>query len=94
MQIRFLHDPDTEEPHIYNHGVTELEVIEVLSSSPLTLHAGEGAFMALGQTASGRYLKVVYRDDPEDDDIFVITAIPLQGKALKAFRRRRRRRGK
>jgi hypothetical protein len=30
MNIRFYRDPATGEPHIYNHGVTEEEVEEVL----------------------------------------------------------------
>ena len=30
MKIRFYVDPVTGEPHIYNHGVTEEEVEEVL----------------------------------------------------------------
>jgi hypothetical protein len=30
MKIRFYHDPDTGEPHIYGHGVDEDEVADVL----------------------------------------------------------------
>jgi hypothetical protein len=30
MKIRFYLDPETEEPHIYGHGVTEDEVRDVL----------------------------------------------------------------
>ena len=44
----------------------------------------------LGQTFSGRYLKVVYVPDPEPDSVFVITAYELTGKPLAALRRRRR----
>jgi hypothetical protein len=50
----------------------------------------EGARLALGQTASGRYLRVIYMPDPEPDTVFVITAYDLTGKALAAFRRRKR----
>ncbi len=90
MQVRFHRDPDTELPHIYNHGVSEDEVLQVLEGAPLKLHSREGAFSALGQTLAGRYLKVTYRQD--DDGIFVITAIQLTGNALRAYRRRRRKR--
>jgi hypothetical protein len=45
--------------------------------------------MALGQTAAGRYLKVIYRK--KADEILVITAYDLRGKELIAYRRRRRR---
>ena len=50
----------------------------------------EGARLALGQTASGRYLRVIYVPDPEPDIVFVITAYDLTRKALAAFRRRNR----
>jgi hypothetical protein len=48
--------------------------------------------MKLGQTAAGRYLQVIYVPDEDGEGIFVITAVDLQGKAKKAFRRRQRRR--
>jgi len=50
----------------------------------------EGARVALGQTGSGRYLRVIYVTDREPDSVFVITAYDLIGKPLAAFRRRRR----
>lgn len=48
----------------------------------------DGSRVALGQTASGRYLRVIYV--PEPDGIFVITAYELTGKPLTAYKRRRR----
>lgn len=63
-------------------------------------HPGEdeacsgGSRQALGKTAEGRFLRVVYMPDDEGDGVFVVTAYPLDGKQLKAFRRRQRRRGK
>jgi uncharacterized DUF497 family protein len=89
MQITFYHDADTDQPHILNHGVEEREVFEVFRRSPLHLHAKQGSMMALGQTAAGRYLKVIYRK--KADEILVITAYDLRGKELIAYRRRRRR---
>jgi hypothetical protein len=77
-------------PHISDHEVDEDEVIEILEK-PIEDRAGrEGSRIALGQTASGRYLRVIYVPDPEPDSVFVITAYELAGKALAAFRRRRR----
>jgi len=32
MNVRFYADPETEVPHIHNHGIDEKEVIDVLSS--------------------------------------------------------------
>ncbi len=46
---------------------------------------------ALGQTEAGRYLQVVYVPDAEPNSVFVITAYELKGKALAAYRRRRKR---
>lgn len=50
----------------------------------------EGSRVALGRTEAGRYLRVIYVPDPEPDSVFVITAYELTGKALAAFRRRRK----
>jgi hypothetical protein len=91
MQIRFLIDGDSELPHIYNHGVKEQEAIDVIERPGLLLNGVRGSLIALGQTAAGRYLKVIYRD--LRDELLVITAFDLDGKALKAYRRRRRGRG-
>jgi len=33
MDVRFYLDPETDEPHIYNHGIAEEEVVEALRSS-------------------------------------------------------------
>jgi hypothetical protein len=47
--------------------------------------------MKLGQTATGRYLQVIYVPDEDPESVFVITAHELQGKAKTAYRRRQRR---
>ena len=70
--------------------MNEDEVIEVLEKPGEDRAGREGARLALGQTASGRYLRVIYVPDPEPDSVFVITAYDLTGKALAAFRRRKR----
>ena len=53
---------------------------------------GEGSRIALGQTRAGRYLRVIYVPDPAPNSVFVITAYGFGPKALRALRRRRRRR--
>jgi hypothetical protein len=64
---------------------TKLDVLQ----KPGEDRAGlEGSRIALGQTASGRYLRVVYI--PEPDNVFVLTAFELTGKPLVAFRKRRK----
>jgi hypothetical protein len=92
MDIRFFKDPETDLPHVYDHNVDELDVMDVLHS-PLEDRAGtEGSRVAIGQTRAGRYLRVIYRRDQTGDGIFVITAYDLSANQLKALRRRQRRR--
>ncbi|MBY0507126.1 MAG: DUF4258 domain-containing protein [Bryobacteraceae bacterium] len=90
LHLRFYIDPTTGEPHIYGHGVSEDETLEVLERPGEDRQGREGSRVALGQTASGRYLRIVYVPDPEPDSVFVVTAYELSGKPLAAFRRRRK----
>jgi hypothetical protein len=46
----------------------------------------------VGRTAGGRLIRVIYAPDPVPDSVFVITAYPLGPAALRALRRRLRRR--
>jgi hypothetical protein len=94
MEIRYYEDPDTGMPHIYGHGVTEDEAQQILARPVENLGLEDDKRMALGKTRSGRHLCVVYVPDPEPNSVFVITAYEMRGKFLKAFRRRRRRRGR
>ena len=94
MNIRFYRDPETDAPHIYGHDVDEDEVADVLESPGEDRPGREGSRVAMGKTAAGRYLRVIYVPDPEPDSVFVITAYELRGKPLIAYRRRRRRKGK
>jgi hypothetical protein len=91
MELRFYIDPETGLPHIHGHGVKEHEVQEVLELSGEDRPGREGSRVALGQTRSGRYLRVIYVPDPDENSAFVISAYSLEGKQLTAYRRRRRR---
>jgi hypothetical protein len=91
MTLRFYVDPETGLPHLRRHGVTELEAEDVLSAPGEDRPGRDGARVAVGQTRDGRYVRVIYLDDPEPDGVFVITAYELKGKQLLAYRRRRRR---
>jgi hypothetical protein len=91
MEVRYFLDPETDQPHIYGHGVTEEEAERILRGPGEDLPAARGSRMKLGQTEAGRYLQVVYVPDEDGEGVFVITAYELKGKAKKAFRRRRRR---
>jgi uncharacterized DUF497 family protein len=89
LEIRFLCDADGS-THIHKHGVSEREAIRVFWGAKHRAPAKRGAKMALGQTDTGRFLKVIYK--PIDRGILIITAYDLRGKELKAFRRLVRRR--
>jgi len=90
VQARFYIDPATGSPHIHDHRVDEDEVIEVLGKPTEDRAGRDGARIALGKTAAGRHLRLIYVPDPELESVFVITAYELTGKPLAAFRRRRR----
>ena len=94
MEVRYYRDPETGLPHIHGHGVTEAEAEWILAHPAEDDACSGDSRQALGKTAEGRYLRVIYVPDEEGDGVFVVTAYPLAGKQLKAFRRRHRRRGR
>jgi len=91
MTLRFYIDPETDLPHIHSHDVSEEEVEEVLGQPIEDRPGSEGSRVALGQTHTGRYLRVIYVPDPLPDSVFVVTSYELGPKAKRALRRRRRR---
>jgi hypothetical protein len=58
MELRFWNDPESGLPHIYEHGVTEAEVLQVLLRSGEEFPGGDDSRIRLGQTLAGRYLQV------------------------------------
>lgn len=91
VELRFYIDPATREPHIYEHGVSEEEVEEVLSSPRAEERPGRNhSRVVIGSTVAGRILRVVYSSDPYPGTLFVITAYDVRGKPLAAYRRRQR----
>lgn len=90
MEIHFYLDPQTGQPHIHNHGITEDEVHQIFKQLGEDRPAADGARIAIGQTESGRYLRVIYVPNPDNDSTFVVTAYELRSKQLKAYRRRRK----
>jgi Domain of unknown function (DUF4258) len=91
MDIRYFIDQETGLPHIYRHGVLEEDVENALRRPVEDRPGREGSRVAAGRTESGRYIRVIYVADPVPDSVFVITAYPLGWRALRALRRRRRR---
>jgi hypothetical protein len=91
VNLRLYIDPETREPHLYRHGVSDQEVEDVVTRPIEDRPGNEGSRVAIGQTRAGRYLRVIYVPDPEPDSLFVITAYDLGPKARRALKRRRRR---
>src|SRR5260370_39877442 len=73
------------QPHIWNHYVDEEEVEEVLTNRGEDRPGRDGSRVAIGQTDSGRYLKVVYVRDWRPDSIFVVTAYELRANERESF---------
>ncbi len=88
MNIRFYFDEELGTLHIFKHDITEYEVENVLINPGEDRKGKEGSRVAIGQTSSGRYIKIIYV--PEPNSIFVITAYELTGKPLSAYKKRRK----
>ncbi len=71
--------------HIYYHEVIEYEVEDVLINPGEDRPGRDDSRLAIGQTRSGRYLRVIYIPDPEPNSVFIITAYELTGKPLLAY---------
>jgi len=91
VRVRYYIDVGTQMPHIHSHGVVEAEAEYVLRHAGEDRPARDGARAAIGQTAGGRHLRVIYVPDSVPNSVFVVTAYELVGKPLAAYRRRRRR---
>jgi len=79
------------EEHIGKHGVAPYEA-EYVVAHPWPGHPrkeGHNKFASRGQTASGRYLQVIYVYDPPGV-VYVIHARPLNELEKRRLRRRRR----
>jgi len=98
-EVRFYIDPQTGQPHIYEHGVCEDEIEEVMRNRPITQLGrrspkGELSSIAFGQTGAGRFLKVLYARTYDSLGIHIITSYDLRAKELLVHGRRLRRRNR
>jgi hypothetical protein len=90
VKIRFYLDASSGAPHIFSHDVDEQEVEDALNQRGEDRPGRDGSRIAIGQTRTGRFLRVIYVRDQQPDSVFVITAYELKGKPLLAYRRRQR----
>jgi hypothetical protein len=83
LSVRFTWDDENLE-HIGRHVVTPGEVEQLLGDyRTLTVPARAGRLGALGVTAAGRPLRVVF--DLTQDTVRVTTAYPITAKRLARF---------
>jgi hypothetical protein len=61
MNVRFYIDPETGEPHLHGHGVTEGEAVDVLRKPGEDRPGREGSRVAIGRTRAGRYGLSMFR---------------------------------
>ena len=94
LNLRFYKDPEAGLPHIYKHDISEDEVEDILLHPGEDRAGREGSRVAIGKTAHGRYLRIIYVPDVLLKGDFIITAYELTGKPLTAFRKRLRKKGK
>lgn len=90
LNIRYYFDEELDCLHIHKHNVYENEVEDILTNPIEDRQGKDGSRVALGKTSGGRFLKVIYVPDTEPDSVFVITSYDLSGKALAAFKKRRK----
>jgi CBS domain-containing protein len=90
-EIRYNLDVETGLPHIFDHGVSTDEVEDVLRRPLENRRGGDDSRVLIGATRAGRVLRVICVPDDDGQGVFVVTAYDVVGKALSAFRRRRRR---
>ena len=76
--------------NLAKHGVTPKEVLECLRSlrGQYRHKARKGVYRVLGQTLAGRYLEVLYADQP--GEIFVFHAMDAKSRDIKLLKRKRK----
>ena len=88
MNFRFYIDPETGDPHILRHRVSEEEVKEIFLSPTEDRPGRDGARLLVGRTEEGRFIRIIYVRDPEPGSVFVVTAYELTERPLRALMRR------
>jgi uncharacterized DUF497 family protein len=78
--------------HIAEHGilVSEAEYVADRAGRSYPKKIGKGKWLVIGQTAVGRYLQVIYVDDPKADTVYVIHARELTDGEKRRYRRRKK----
>lgn len=75
--------------HIARHRVTQDEAEEVFDARPYMMRSRDGRYVAIGQTASGRYLFCVFERTAQAGQIRIITARDAERSERRLFKRKR-----
>ena len=59
VDVRYFLVPETGQPDIYDHGITEAEVEWILARPGEDGPSSGWARQSIGQTSTGRYLRVI-----------------------------------
>jgi hypothetical protein len=82
---------ESAESHIEEeHNVTFTEVVEAASNGGLLFPVQWGRWALLGQTDSGRLLRVILDPVSEDQTWWVVTAMDMNEKDRRIWRRHKR----
>jgi hypothetical protein len=77
-------------PRAFGRGLTASEVEQVLTAPGEDRPGALGSRIAIGQTAAGWHIRVIYVPEPDPQSAFVITAFTLEGTPLRAYQWRRK----
>ena len=75
--------------HIARHRVTRDEVEEVFEAWYYTVRSRDGRYVAIGQTATGRYLFCVFERTGQSGQIRIVTARDAELWERRLFKRKR-----
>jgi uncharacterized DUF497 family protein len=90
MRIDDFRWSDWNREHLAVHGVTpeEAEYIVDHAAPPYPEQIGDGKWRVRGQTATGRYLQIIFLFDP-NGTVYIIHARGLNDREKRQLRRRR-----
>lgn len=85
MKVRFYLDPDTRNPHIFKHRVSEEETFAFFTNKQyFEFQRKDQSFEAFGKTLDGRLLQFAFRKE-RDGSIFIITGYDIEDKEMILF---------
>ena len=88
-QYEFFIDAEAGDFHFAKHGISADDVLDALENAEIVQRGRDDTYEAYGQTRNGLWLEVIYVERGPMT-LRIITAYTLAPKALRALRRRLR----